>query len=72
MEVTATVQRADDKTATPIPAAVDYWSGYRDLLTGSDATATCRGYRWHAGRVGQPSLMLVVIDGGATSRGVPE
>lgn len=69
MEVTATVQRADEKTAKPIPAMLDYWPGNRDLLTGSDATATCQGYRWHAGHVEQPSLILVVIDGGAASPG---
>ena len=69
MEVTATVQRADEKAAKPIPAILDYWPGYRDLLTGSDATATSQGYRWYAGHVEQPSLILVVGGGGAPSPG---
>ena len=69
MEVTATGRRADEDTATPRPAVVDYNADVRHLLVGNDATATCQGAGWHAGRIEQPSLTVMVTGGWASSLG---
>ena len=69
MEVTATGRRADQDTATPSPAVVDYNADVRHLLAGNDATANCQGAGWHAGRVEQPSLTVMVTGGWASSLG---
>ena len=69
MAVTATIQRADETTAAPLPAAVDYRSAYSHWLTGIDAAATGQGSGWRAGKVEQPSLMVMVISSCAGSLG---
>ena len=40
MEVTATMQRADEKAATPVPAAVDYRSAFSHWFGGIEAGGT--------------------------------
>ena len=67
MAVTATIQRADEKTAAPMPAAVDYRSAYSHWLTGIDAGGTGQVTERYAGSVERPSAIVIVIDSRAAS-----
>lgn len=68
MDVNATVPCAEEKTAASIPAMLDYWRDCR-LFAGNDATATCQGSGWYAGRVEQPLLTVGFYGGGAAYHG---
>ena len=61
MAVTATIQRADEKTAAPLPAAVDYRSAYSHWLAGIDAGGTGQVTEWHAGSGERPSAIVIVV-----------
>ena len=67
MAVTATIQRADEKTAAPMPAAVDYRSAYSHWLAGIDAGGTGQVTERYAGSVERPSAIVIVIDSRAAS-----
>ena len=67
MAVTATIQRADEKTAAPMPTAVDYRSAYSHWLTGIDAGGTGQVTERYAGSVERPSAIVIVIDSRAAS-----
>ena len=69
MEVSTTVQRADEMTATPTPAVIDYRGEVRHLLALNDPTATCHGAWWQVDRAEQPSLIALVTGGWADSLG---
>ena len=61
MAVTATIQRADEKTAAPMPAAVDYRSAYSHWLAGIDAGGTGQVTERYAGSVERPSAIVIVV-----------
>ena len=61
MAVTATIQRADETTAAPLPAAVVYRSAYSHWLTGIDAGGTGQVTERHAGSVERPSAIVIVV-----------
>ena len=61
MAVTATIQRADEKTAAPLPAAVDYRSAYSHWLAGIDAGGTGQVTERYAGSVERPSAIVIVV-----------
>ena len=61
MAVTATIQRADEKTAAPMPAAVDYRSAYSHWLPGIDAGGTGQVTERYAGSVERPSAIVIVV-----------
>ena len=61
MAVTATIQRADEKTAAPMPTAVDYRSAYSHWLTGIDAGGTGQVTERYAGSVERPSAIVIVV-----------
>ena len=67
MAVTATIQRADETTAAPLPAAVVYRSAYSHWLTGIDAGGTGQVTERYAGSVERPSAIVIVIDSRAAS-----
>ena len=67
MAVTATIQCADEKTAAPLPAAVDYRSAYSHWLAGIDAGGTGQVTERYAGSVERPSAIAIVIDSRAAS-----
>ena len=67
MEVTAAIKRAAVKTATPMPAVVDYRSAYSHWLAGFDADGTGQVSGCRAARVERPSVIVMVIDSGAAS-----
>ena len=61
MAVTATIQRADEKTAAPMPTAVDYRSAYSHWLAGIDAGGTGQVTERYAGSVERPSAIVIVV-----------
>ena len=61
MAVTATIQRADETTAAPMPAAVDYRSAYSHWLAGIDAGGTGQVTERYAGSVERPSAIVIVV-----------
>ena len=61
MAVTATIQRADETTAAPMPAAVDYRSAYSHWLAGIDAGGTGQVTERYAGSVERPSAIVFVV-----------
>ena len=65
MAVTATIQRADETTAAPLPAAVDYRSAYSHWLPGIDAGGTGQVTERYAGSVERPSSHSVCRSGSA-------
>ena len=60
MEVTATITRADEKAATPLPAAVDYRSAFSHWLAGIAASGTGQ-VSGHAARVERPYVASAVV-----------
>ena len=61
MAVTATIQRPDETTAAPLPAAVDYRSAYSHWLAGIDAGGTGQVTERYAGSVERPSAIVFVV-----------
>ena len=60
MEVTSTITRADEKAATPLPAAVDYRSAFSHWLAGIAASGTGQ-VSGHAARVERPYVVSAVV-----------
>ena len=60
MEVTSTIKRADEKAATPVPAAVDYRSAFSHWLGGIEAGGTGQ-VSGHGARVERPDVASAVV-----------